>query len=151
MRLIEVLLDAKAKRFSRPPLLTYEERKKYFKIEKLNLSPEATKYYAQWASKAKITQIAEIVELQIGVTFAPRIKDVASQNLTSFGKIRSELTKIIMRSESSERERLLEHITNASILTWQHVNLHGTYDFSNLFSSNDPEYTLDDVINFKAA
>lgn len=62
-----------------------------------------------------------------------------------------ELTKIIMRAASDERERLLEHITNASILTWQHVNLHGTYDFSNLLSSNDSEYTLDEVLNFKAA
>lgn len=56
-----------------------------------------------------------------------------------------------MRSEPDERERLLENIINASILTWQHVNLHGTYDFTNLLSSNEPDYTLDDVINFKAA
>ncbi|MBA2655926.1 MAG: Tn3 family transposase [Tatlockia sp.] len=62
-----------------------------------------------------------------------------------------ELTKIIMRSDNNERTELLESIMNASILTWQHVNMHGTYDFSNLFSSNDPDYTLDDVINFKAA
>ena len=39
---------------------------------------------------------------------------------------------------------------SASILTWRHVNLHGTYDFSNLLSANDPDYSLDDVINFKA-
>ena len=56
-----------------------------------------------------------------------------------------------MRSEPGERAQLLESITSASILTWQHVNLHGTYDFSNLLSSNDADYTLDDVINFKAA
>lgn len=62
-----------------------------------------------------------------------------------------ELTKIIMRSEPDERAQLLESITSASILTWQHVNLHGTYDFSNLLSSNDSDYSLDDVINFKAA
>lgn len=62
-----------------------------------------------------------------------------------------ELTKIIMRSSLDERVALLESITSASILTWQHVNLHGTYDFSNLFSSNDSDYMLDDVINFKAA
>ncbi|MFO8580535.1 Tn3 family transposase [Legionella pneumophila serogroup 1] len=62
-----------------------------------------------------------------------------------------ELTKIIMRSDPDERAQLLESITSASILTWQHVNLHGTYDFSNLLSSNDADYTLDDVINFKAA
>lgn len=62
-----------------------------------------------------------------------------------------ELTKIIMRSDQDERSQLLESITSASILTWQHVNLHGTYDFSNLLSSNDPDYTLDEMINFKAA
>ena len=62
-----------------------------------------------------------------------------------------ELTKIIMQSDQDERTQLLESITSASILTWQHVNLHGTYDFSNLLGSNDPDYFLDDVINFKAA
>jgi len=36
-----------------------------------------------------------------------------------------------MRAASDERERLLEYITNAYTVTWQHVNLHGTYDFSN--------------------
>jgi len=62
-----------------------------------------------------------------------------------------ELTKIIMRSDPDEQALLLERITSASILTWQHVNLHGTYDFSNLISLNDPDYTLDAMINFKAA
>lgn len=62
-----------------------------------------------------------------------------------------ELTKVVMQVDNDERNILLENITNASILTWQHVNLHGTYDFSNLFSSNDSEFILDEVINFKAA
>jgi len=43
-----------------------------------------------------------------------------------------ELTKIIMRSDNADRQALLENITNASILTWQHINLHGIYDFINL-------------------
>ncbi|CZP45321.1 Transposase and inactivated derivatives%2C TnpA family [Legionella pneumophila] len=62
-----------------------------------------------------------------------------------------ELTKIIMRSDPDERVLLLENILSASILTWQHVNLHGTYDFSNLLSANDPDYSFDDVVNFKTA
>ena len=62
-----------------------------------------------------------------------------------------ELTKIIMRSDLDEQALLLENILSASILTWRHVNLHGTYDFSNLLSANDPDYSLDDVINFKVA
>jgi len=37
-----------------------------------------------------------------------------------------------MRSDPDERAQLLESIANPSIL-WQHVNLHGTYDFSNVF------------------
>jgi TnpA family transposase len=62
-----------------------------------------------------------------------------------------ELTKIIMRSDKETREALLESIMSASIMTWRHVNLHGTYDFSNLFAANDNFYSLDEVVNFKAA
>ena len=92
---------------------------------------------AQWVNKAKITQVAEIV-------------DVQKRNLYLVAFI-DHWYRLWQRAGSDERERLLEHITNASILTWQHVNLHGTYDFSNLLSSNDSEYTLDEVLNFKAA
>ena len=62
-----------------------------------------------------------------------------------------ELTKIIMRANPEDRAELLDNITNASILTWHHVNFHGTYDFSNLLSVNDADYALDEVINFKTA
>jgi TnpA family transposase len=62
-----------------------------------------------------------------------------------------ELTKIIMRSDKVDREALLDDITSASILTWRHVNLHGTYDFSNLTAANDSDYSLEEVIAFKAA
>ncbi len=46
---------------------------------------------------------------------------------------------------------LLDNIIRASILTWQHVNLHGTYDFNNLLAANDNFYSLDEIVNFKAA
>ena len=62
-----------------------------------------------------------------------------------------ELTKIIMRSDKEIRESLMNDIKSASILTWKHVNLHGTYDFSNLLAANDNVYSLDEVINFKVA
>jgi len=62
-----------------------------------------------------------------------------------------ELTKIIMRSDKEDREALLWDITSASILTWRHVNLHGTYDFSNLTAANASDYSLEEVIAFKAA
>lgn len=56
-----------------------------------------------------------------------------------------------MRSDKVTREALLDDITNASILTWRHVNLHGIYDFSNLTAANDSGYSLDEFISFKAA
>ena len=56
-----------------------------------------------------------------------------------------------MRSDKEVRGALLDNITSASILTWQHVNLYGTYDFSNLLAANDNFYSLEEVINFKAA
>lgn len=62
-----------------------------------------------------------------------------------------ELTRIIMRSNKEGREAMLANITSASILTWQHVNLHGTYDFSNLLAANDNSYSFDELVNFKAA
>ena len=62
-----------------------------------------------------------------------------------------ELTKIIMRSDKEVRGALLDNIIRASILTWQHVNLHGTYDFNNLLAANDNFYSLDEIVNFKAA
>ena len=47
-----------------------------------------------------------------------------------------------MKLDLDERAVLFESILSASILTWRHVNLHGTYDFSNLLSANDPYYSL---------
>ena len=62
-----------------------------------------------------------------------------------------ELTRIIMRSDKVDREALLQSIINASILTWQHVNMHGIYDFSNLLAANDNVYMPEEVINYKVA
>jgi TnpA family transposase len=62
-----------------------------------------------------------------------------------------ELTRIIMRSDKEAQRVLLENLTSASILTWQHVNMHGTYDFSNLVAANNNAYSIDDIIHFKVA
>jgi hypothetical protein len=56
-----------------------------------------------------------------------------------------------MRSDIATRQTLLENITNASILSWRHVNLHGIYDFSNLLAANDQDYSFNEVVSFKAA
>ena len=61
------------------------------------------------------------------------------------------VNKIIMRSDIRTRKTFIENITNASILTWQHVNMHGTYDFNNLSNTNDNEFYFDKIMNFKIA
>jgi hypothetical protein len=62
-----------------------------------------------------------------------------------------ELTKLIIRSDNKAKEEIMFNILNASILAWRHVNLLGTYDFSNLISHNDNEISHEDILNYKAA
>lgn len=61
------------------------------------------------------------------------------------------LTKIIMRSDAKTKDGLIKDITTASILTWGHVNLYGTYDFSNLPAANDSDFDYEDIVNYKIA
>jgi hypothetical protein len=61
-----------------------------------------------------------------------------------------ELTKLIIRSDNKKKEEIMSNILNASILAWRHVNLLGTYDFSNLISHNDNEISYEDILNYKA-
>lgn len=63
--------------------------KKLFKeikpiVETLALSVEATKYYAQWVIKAKVTQITDMVD---PFTNAIYISSHLSISATKFGKI----------------------------------------------------------------
>lgn len=38
--------------------------------------------------------------------------------------------KLAETPEGTQRDELLEQMKRSSILTWQHINLHGEYDFS---------------------
>ena len=62
-----------------------------------------------------------------------------------------ELTKVIMRSDSENQKDILSNVLQASILVWRHVNLLGTYDFSNLKQRHNETVMIDEIINFKAA
>ncbi len=62
-----------------------------------------------------------------------------------------ELTKIIMRSDLDKQKAILENITKASVIMWKHVNMLGTYDFSNFESKYNERIEIDNIINFKAA
>ena len=45
--------------------------------------------------------------------------------------------------DPGERKKLLENIKQGSIITWQHVNMFGLYDFSILKSKNDPDFDVE--------
>ena len=62
-----------------------------------------------------------------------------------------ELTKLIMRSDLKQQKGILVNIANASIIAWKHVNLLGTYDFSNLKHMYNEKEEVEQLINFKAA
>ena len=62
-----------------------------------------------------------------------------------------ELTKIIMRSDTlEEKEKLINNIREMSIISWQHINMFGIYDFSSLKSKNDPEFAINEILSYKA-
>ena len=63
-----------------------------------------------------------------------------------------ELTKIIMRSDSlEEKSELIKNIKELSIISWQHINMFGLYDFSALKSTNDSEFEIEEILAYKAA
>lgn len=63
-----------------------------------------------------------------------------------------ELTKIIMRSDSLEKKsELIKNIKELSIISWQHINMFGLYDFSALKSTNDSEFKVEEILAYKAA
>uniref|UniRef100_UPI003F840907 Tn3 family transposase n=1 Tax=Cysteiniphilum sp. 6C5 TaxID=3453128 RepID=UPI003F840907 len=63
-----------------------------------------------------------------------------------------ELTKIIMRSDSlEEKSELIKNIKELSIISWQHINMFGLYDFSSLKSTNDSEFEIEEILAYKAA
>ena len=46
-------------------------------------------------------------------------------------------------------EPLLENLSEGSIMAWAHVNLLGLYDFRDLTSVNDSEFSANDVMEFR--
>jgi len=56
-----------------------------------------------------------------------------------------------MRSDLKQQQGILANIANASIIAWKHVNLLGTYDFSNLKHMYNENEEVEQLINFKAA
>ena len=57
-----------------------------------------------------------------------------------------------MRSDSlEEKSELIKNIKELSIISWQHINMFGLYDFSSLKSQNDFEFEIEEILAYKAA
>ena len=62
------------------------------------------------------------------------------------------LSHLLMTAENdSKREELLKIIKNGSIMTWQHLNLLGEYDFRNRPASNDAFFNIKKTLMWKMA
>ena len=63
-----------------------------------------------------------------------------------------ELTKLIMRADTEQKkEELMKNIKELSIISWQHINMFGLYDFNSLKAENDPEFDIEEILSFQAA
>ncbi len=71
------------------------------------------------------------------------------QNLTILWNY-LELTKLIIRCDLKEKEAMLETIKQGSIITWQHINLLGTYDFTSLKNQDINKSEVEKILSYKA-
>ena len=58
------------------------------------------------------------------------------------------LTKLIADADSQEQKNILvKTIKNKSVVAWEHINLGGTYDFSNNALSNEYNFINEQLLN----
>jgi len=58
------------------------------------------------------------------------------------------LTKLIADADSQEQKNILvKTIKNKSVVAWEHINLGGTYDFSNNALSNEYNFIIEQLLN----
>lgn len=55
--------------------------------------------------------------------------------------------KLAEIEEDDEVQKNIELMKNSSIMTWQHVNMHGEYDF--IINLDKPSFDMDKVNSFK--
>ncbi len=56
------------------------------------------------------------------------------------------LTELTGKNENQE---LLETFKNSSIITWQHINFHGEYDFSEEKTKDSVGFNLPKILSWK--
>ena len=62
------------------------------------------------------------------------------------------LSQILFNTKNeTEKKAMIETIRNGSIVTWQHVNLQGEYDFSEKIIENSLEFELPKILELEVA
>ena len=57
------------------------------------------------------------------------------------------LSQLILDSKTPEdRQRIIESIKNGSVVTWQHVNMQGEYNFSDEYLKEALEFSIEDLL-----
>ncbi|MCP4147554.1 MAG: transposase [bacterium] len=59
--------------------------------------------------------------------------------------------KIHETNSEKERKNLIHAIKNGSMVAWRHINLQGTYDFSDEILKNSIEFQLPDLLELHVA
>lgn len=54
----------------------------------------------------------------------------------------------VFKANPSERKQLIKAIEESSPIRWQHINLHGTFDFSKEALHNALDFDIEELINF---
>ena len=54
-------------------------------------------------------------------------------------------------NDEKDKQSLLESISHGSILTWQHINMHGEYDFTAYLAKNAPQFDLEAIYQLEVA
>jgi len=61
------------------------------------------------------------------------------------------LSKLLDEADSTEKAELLEVIRQGSILIWQHINLHGEYDFTKKAANADSFFDMEKLLMLKVS
>ena len=57
--------------------------------------------------------------------------------------------KMTALNSENEKQELIEAFKNSSIITWQHINFHGEYDFSEEKTRDSIGFNLPKILNWK--
>jgi hypothetical protein len=58
------------------------------------------------------------------------------------------LSDCIIKAPSDERINIIKTIEESSPVHWAHINLHGTFDFSNEALKDSLDFNIEEMFNF---